>query len=105
MKDRSTFGTSLAELLRAKGISVKRLAEMTGYKSKTSIVRILRDESVHAGRERLFDQIDALGLLTPQERASLLRALESSRVGAGRMAARLRLRSLRTAGLYTRRVA
>ena len=39
MKDRSTFGTSLAELLRAKGISVKRLAEMTGYKSKTSIVR------------------------------------------------------------------
>lgn len=94
MKDRSTFGTSLAELLRAKGISVKRLAEMTGYKSKTSIVRILRDESIHAGRERLFDQIDALGLLTPQERASLLRALESSRVGAGRMAARLRLRSL-----------
>ena len=82
--------------MRAKKLSAKRLAGLAGYKSKTSIVRILREESVHSGRERLFARMDELGLLTPDERQALLRGLEFSRVGGDRAMARLGLRRLLT---------
>lgn len=62
-----TFGECLEELMRDKGISAQRLAEMTGYKSKTSIARILRDESIHTGRERLLRILEAQKLLRPEE--------------------------------------
>ena len=90
------FGETLAGLMRAKKLSAKRLAGLAGYKSKTSIVRILREESVHSGRERLFARMDELGLLTPDERQALLRGLEFSRVGGDRAMARLGLRRLLT---------
>ncbi len=96
LEPQSTFGKCLEEVMHAKGLSTQRLAELAGYKSKTSIARILKEESVHAGRERLFHKMDALGLLTEQERRSLTRALETSRLGKQRAAARLRLRRLLT---------
>ena len=38
LEQQKTFGEALAEWMRASGVSTKRLAERTGYKSKTSIV-------------------------------------------------------------------
>ena len=93
---RQSFGEALAAWMCENGVSAKRLAEMTGYKSKTSIVRILREESVHAGRERLFASMGDLGLLSSQARASLAQALEYSRVGPARAEARSHLRHLLT---------
>ena len=63
LEQQKTFGEALAEWMRASGVSAKRLAERTGYKSKTSIVRILREEGVHAGRERLLEQLRKQDLL------------------------------------------
>lgn len=101
LEAQSTFGECLEALMHAKGLSTQRLAELTGYKSKTSIARILREECVQEGRERLFQKMDALGLLTEQERQSLQCALETSRLGKRRMAARLRLRRLLTGAKAT----
>lgn len=101
LEPQSTFGECLEELMHTKGLSTQRLAELAGYKSKTSIARILKEESVHAGRERLFHKMDALGLLTEQERRNLTRALETSRLGKRRAAARLRLRRLLTGAKTT----
>ena len=93
-RDLRPFGQALAGWMRKKGLSTKRLAELAGYKSKTSIVRILREECVQSGRERLFARISELGLLSAAERRTLLQALELSRVGGEQAAARLRLRQL-----------
>lgn len=76
-----TFGECLEELMHAKGLSAQRLAQITGYKSKTSIARMLRDESAHAGRERLLRCMDALGLLTAEEKRALQSGIEVNRVG------------------------
>ena len=93
-RDLRPFGEALAGWMREKGLSTKRLAELAGYKSKTSIVRILREECVQSGRERLFARINELGLLSAAERRTLSQALELSRVGGEQAASRLRLRQL-----------
>lgn len=94
LEQQRTFGEALAEWMRASGVSTKRLAERTGYKSKTSIVRILREEGVHAGRERLLEQLRKQDLLDPAAYASLAQALEISRVGPARARGRMCLRRL-----------
>ena len=94
LEQQTTFGEALAAWMHVRGVSTKRLAELTGYRSKTSIVRILREESVHAGRERLFARMDSLGMLSPDDRRSLARGLELSRVGRQRSQDRRRLRGL-----------
>ena len=94
LEQQKTFGEALAEWMRASGVSAKRLAERTGYKSKTSIVRILREEGVHAGRERLLEQLRKQDLLDPAAYASLAQALEISRVGPTRARGRMCLRRL-----------
>lgn len=94
LEQQRTFGKALAEWMRASGVSTKRLAELTGYKSKTSIVRILREESVHAGRERLLVQLRKQDMLDPAAYASLAQALEISRVGLARARGRMCLRRL-----------
>ena len=94
LEQQKTFGEALAEWMRASGVSTKRLAERTGYKSKTSIVRILREEGVHAGRERLLEQLRKQDLLDPAAYASLAQALEISRVGPARARGRMCLRRL-----------
>lgn len=86
-----TFGECLEELMRDKGISAQRLAEMTGYKSKTSIARILRDESIHTGRERLLRILEAQKLLRPEEQRALRQALEVNRIGRETAQARMML--------------
>ena len=88
-----TFGARLENLMRQWGMSAQRLAELLGYKSKTTILRILRVESVQGSREALFSRMQAVALLTEQERALLADALEVSRVGVQGAMARERLRN------------
>ena len=91
-----TFAQQLESTMRKKGLSAQKLADLIGYKSKTTVVRILREESVHAGREKLFAGMKALGILTAEEQRALYDALEVSRVGPERALARAMLRAALT---------
>ena len=83
-RDLRPFGQALAGWMRKKGLSTKRLAELAGYKSKTSIVRILREECVQSGRERLFARISELGFCPRRSDAHSCRRSNSAASAANR---------------------
>ena len=78
-----TFGSCLRDLIAENGWQMDWLTEAAGYKSKTSVLRILREESSARNREQFFRRIDGLGLLRPEARRQLQDALEVSALGAG----------------------
>ena len=87
-----TFGSCLRDLIAENGWQMDWLTEAAGYKSKTSVLRILREESSARNREQFFRRIDGLGLLRPEARRQLQDALEVSALGADKVCARRILR-------------
>lgn len=85
-----TFGEFLNKLLKSKNVSVSRLAELTGSKSRNSIQRILKDECSISIIEAFKSKLIELELLelTTFELEQLEQALEVNRVGQDTFAAR-----------------
>ncbi len=79
MRDISSFGDALFALLRKKNCSAAELARRLGYKSHTSVVRILHQEVSHEVQKAFFNRLiltNALHL-SADELASLRQCLET----------------------------
>ena len=83
-----TFADCLREIIAENGWTLDVLAEATGYKSKTSVSRILREESSAKNREHFLEQLRQSKLLRPEELDRLQSALEVSALGADKVCAR-----------------
>lgn len=85
-----TFGEFLSSTMKNKNISISRLAEITGMKSRNAIQRILKDESsikvINAFKTRLID-LDPLEL-SDAELEQMEQSIEVSRVGKDTFGAR-----------------
>lgn len=79
----NTFGEALYQILRKKNVSVDNLCLRLNLKSKTTVSRILKDESSFEKAEEFCKsliQVNPLNLLE-FERKRLLEALEVNRIG------------------------
>lgn len=78
-----TFGGALGKLLRDRDISASELSKRLGLRSKTTLQRILRDQSNHATASRFWQQLlhsGAMGI-SAAERQCMEQLLEILRVG------------------------
>ena len=77
------FGKQLRELIEAKGLSASMLAKQMGFSSRTTVFRVLRDETSYDKLLAFYHTLQetASGLLTESEFALLRDALEVNRVG------------------------
>ena len=82
------FAERLREIIAARGWSLDALASETGYKSRTSVARILQEQSSHKNRQRFFKNLCDSGLLTAEEEQGLRMALDVSHIGMDRAIAR-----------------
>lgn len=85
-----TFGELLSNIIKSKNISVTRLAELTGMKSRNSIQRILKDESsinVIEAFKAKFMELDTLRLST-SELEQLEESIEVTKIGKNTLCAR-----------------
>lgn len=76
-----TFGECLEKIMKDKKISVTKLAELTGTKSRNSIQRILRDDCSIIVIEAFKHKLSGLDELLLSEAERLNEAFEVSRVG------------------------
>ncbi|MEL7655616.1 MAG: helix-turn-helix transcriptional regulator, partial [Bacillota bacterium] len=81
--DRMTFGEFLCNTMKNKNISVTKLAELTGMKSRNSIQRLLKDEvgicTIEAFKEKLINT-EFLNL-SPYELQQLDESIEVTKIG------------------------
>jgi transcriptional regulator with XRE-family HTH domain len=81
--DLMTFGEFLRNIMKDKNISVTKLTELTGIKSRNSIQRILKNEvsicAIQAFKERLL-KVTSLDL-SPYELQQLGQAIEVTKIG------------------------
>ena len=82
------FAECLREIAAARGWSMDALANMTGYKSRTSVSRILQEQSSHKNRERFFACLCQSGMLSAEEEGRLRAALDVSLIGMDKSCAR-----------------
>ena len=82
------FADCLREIIATRGWSLDILASMTGYKSRTSVARVLQEQSSQKNRERFFERLEQSGVLSPQEESGLRAALDVSLIGLDRAQAR-----------------
>lgn len=82
--DVQLFSECLHDIMQARQWSVESLAAMTGYKSRTSITRILREQSGPQNRVRFFELLCKSKMLTPEEEERLKKALNVSLCGKDR---------------------
>ncbi len=89
MKEAMTFGEYLTEIMRKKHISVADLARRLNYRSRTSLSRLMRDETRFDSIEDFMQRIEPVKawLLTGEELEALKRAMEVSRLGRARYTA------------------
>ena len=84
-----SFAECLRQIVAARGWSLDALAEITGYKSRTSVwARVLQEQSSQKNRERFFERLEQSGVLSPQEESRLRAALDVSLIGLDRAQAR-----------------
>ena len=69
MNELPTFGEYLTEIMRRKHISVSDLARRLNYRSRTSLSRLMRDETRYDSIEDFMHRIEpvAAWLLTAEE--------------------------------------
>ncbi len=86
MKEIPTFGECLTEIMRKKHISVSDLARRMNYRSRTSLSRLLRDETRYDSIEDFMNRIEPVSawLLTAEEMTRLKAAMQVSRLGRAR---------------------
>lgn len=79
-----SYGQCLREIMQAHRISINELARKMGYRSATSLVRILKDETSVASIEKFHHQLQLLcdWLLPPTDVARLNNALRCAQLGA-----------------------
>lgn len=83
-----TFAEALRALMSKRRWTCEALAGMVGYKSKTSVVRILQEKSSPANRELFLERLCSAHLLAPDEEALLRDALHTSSIGRDQARAR-----------------
>ena len=85
-KDMS-FGTTLTELMKARRITLSQLTALLGYKSKTSLVRVLKDEASKKSIEKCMRLIHSTGIFDDDDQKQLKMVIEAREMGAERYAA------------------
>ena len=89
-----SFAKCLRDIAAARGWSLDVLAGMTGYKSRTSVSRVMQEQSSHKNRLCFFERLCRSGMLSPEEEDRLRAALNVSLVGMDRARARSIFRDL-----------
>ena len=89
-----TFADRLREIAAAHGWSLEILANMTGYKSRTSVSRVLQERSSHKNRLNFFKSLCDCGALSREEESRLRKALDVSLIGKDKANARQIFRAL-----------
>jgi transcriptional regulator with XRE-family HTH domain len=86
MREAMTFGEYLTEIMRKKRISVADLARRLNYRSRTSLSRLMRDETRFDSIEDFMQRLEPVSawLLTAEEMQQLKRTMEVSRLGRAR---------------------
>lgn len=86
MEEVLTFGEYLTEIMRRKHISVSDLARRLNYRSRTSLSRLMRDETRFDSIEDFMQRLEPVSawLLTSEEMRQLKKAMEVSRLGRAR---------------------
>ncbi len=81
-----TFGECLTDIMRKKHISVSDLARRMNYRSRTSLSRLMHDETRYDSIEDFMNRIEPVSawLLTAEEMCRLKTAMEVSRLGRAR---------------------
>ena len=79
-----TVGQCLDAWMRETGVSAGRLADQLGYKSKTSVLRVLQDRCADESRKAFAETLRPR--LSPEWRIRLDRALAANRIGPVRFA-------------------
>ena len=82
------FADCLREIIATRGWSLDILASMTGYKSRTSVARLLQEQSSQKNRQRFFKRLCESGALTTVEEKRLQAALDVSLIGIDKAMAR-----------------
>ena len=82
------FADCLREIIATRGWSLDILASMTGYKSRTSVARLLQEQSSQKNRQRFFKRLCESGALTTVEEKRLQAALDVSLIGMDKAMAR-----------------
>lgn len=83
MQNAMTFGERLTALMRKKHLSVAELARKAGYRSKTSLVRLMKDEARYSGIEDCMNRLEQTGEwpCDGEEMKALRQSMEVSRLG------------------------
>ena len=82
------FADCLREIIATRGWSLDILASMTGYKSRTSVARLLQEQSSQKNRQRFFKRLCESGTMTTVEEKRLQAALDVSLIGMDKAMAR-----------------
>lgn len=83
-----TFAEALRTVMSAHQWSSETLADVVGYKSKTSVVRILQEKSSQLNRQQFFNRLMDAQALRPDEIELLRNALNTSMIGKDQACAR-----------------
>lgn len=78
--ENQTFGAFLKEILRTRNLSVSKIAELTGNKSKTSVIRLLNDESRDKTIQKFAKSLAESVELTSEEQRQMERILNKEAV-------------------------
>ena len=76
-----TFAEALRTVMSAHQWSSETLADVVGYRSKTSVVRILQEKSSQLNRQQFFNRLMDAQALRPYEIELLRNALNTSMIG------------------------
>jgi len=77
-----TFGSLVRQYILRQRLSYQEIADTLGYKSKTSVARIIQGETSYDLRQQFFSRLVGHYADTPQESAALKEALRFSRLTA-----------------------
>ena len=71
----NTFGDFLREIISSRGLTILKLAELTGNKSKTAIIRLLNDETSQKTVVKFAENLTNVLELTDEEKECMNRIL------------------------------
>ena len=78
-----SFAKCLRQIVAARNWSLDALAEITGYKSRTSVARAFcRNKEQSEKQERFFERLERTACFSPQEESRLRAALDKSVLSA-----------------------
>ncbi len=78
------FGDLLYEFIQCKELSLTDVSKQLGYKSKTSLARILRNEANEESNTQCLERLYARRLISGEEKTALQKSIEIARMGAKR---------------------